>query len=231
MTVNEDMVPAQAEEYVFKWFQWRPPEVLKELYFVLATEGKIRTVKDAKKWLSEEEQVDALQEAAKRWRAIKLQHNGKDIRLRAWRYFWGQCVLFRQNVEDWNEGDEQSCLLNLLPDPLVRRVTKNEATRAKRNHIVKMMLNMEHHKKVVNWTKPNVARLYRRRSLQNALDITISGDREKAAIWRLSIPARMSCEDVLEWVGEEVFPEYKNLHHNHGLQGCKRSVHYVRERV
>ena len=35
-------------------------------------EGKIKTFKEAKKWLNKQEWVDAPQVAAKRWRAIKL---------------------------------------------------------------------------------------------------------------------------------------------------------------
>ena len=109
MTVTEDMDPAEAEKYVFKRFRYRLPDVLQELYFVAAKKGKIKTLKKAKKWLNEQERVDALQVAAKRWRAIKLQHDGREIRLRDWRDF-------RRNVEDWNEGDEQTRLLNMLPD-------------------------------------------------------------------------------------------------------------------
>ena len=41
MTVTEDMDPAAAEKYVFKRFRWRLLEVLRELEFVAATEGKI----------------------------------------------------------------------------------------------------------------------------------------------------------------------------------------------
>ena len=90
MTVTEDMDPAEAEKYVFKRFRWRLPEVLQELYFVATKEGKIKTLKKAKKCLNEQERVDALQVAAKRWRAIKLQHDGQEIRLRDWRDFRGQ---------------------------------------------------------------------------------------------------------------------------------------------
>ena len=81
MTVTEDMDPAEAEKYVFKRFRWRLPEVLQELYFVAIKEGKIKTLKEAKRWLNERERLDALQVAAKRWRAIKLQHDGREIRL------------------------------------------------------------------------------------------------------------------------------------------------------
>ena len=56
--------------------------------------------------------------------AIKLQGDGKDIHLCKWREFQGKYVLFRRNGEDCNEGDEQSCLLHLLPDAWVKRVTK-----------------------------------------------------------------------------------------------------------
>ena len=45
MTFTEDMDPAAAEKYVFKGFGWHLPEVLQELHFVAATEGKIRTLK------------------------------------------------------------------------------------------------------------------------------------------------------------------------------------------
>ena len=91
--------------------------------------GKIRTLKEAKKWLNQQGWVDAPQVAAKRWRAIKLQHDGREIDLWDWRDFRGHYVLLRWNVEDWNEGEEQSRLLNLLPDALVKQVTENEAKR------------------------------------------------------------------------------------------------------
>ena len=102
MTVTEDMDPADAERYVFNPFRYRMLEVLEELYFMATKEGKIKTLKEAKKWLNEQERVDALQVAAKRWKAIKLQHAGREICLRDWRDFRGQYTLFRRNVEDCN---------------------------------------------------------------------------------------------------------------------------------
>ena len=231
MTVTEDMDPADAEKYVFRRFRYRLPEVLQELYFVATKEGKIKTLKEAKKWLNEQERVDAPQVAAKRWKSIKLQQDGREIRLRDWRDFGRQYTLFRRNVEDWNEGDEQARLLSMLPEAWIKRVTKEEAKRAKSNHTVKMMLPKEYHTNVVAWTRKIVARDVKRHSLRNALIITVSGDREKTAIWRLdecdvsgqtirlqAIPARMSCDEILEWVGEEVLKEYRNLHHTRGLR-------------
>ena len=58
-TVTEDMHPADAEKYVFRRFRYRLPEVLGELYFVATKEGRIKTLKEAKKWLNEQERVDA----------------------------------------------------------------------------------------------------------------------------------------------------------------------------
>ena len=240
MTVTEDMHPAEAEKYVFKRFRWCLPDVLKELYFVATKEGKIKTLKEAKRWLNEQEQVDALQVAAKQWKAIKPQHDGREFRLRDWRDFRGQYTLFHRNVEDWNEGDKQACLLSMLPEAWIRRVTKEEAERAKSNHTVKMMLPKKYHSNVVAWTKKHVARDVKQHSLRNALLITVTGDREKTAMWRLdecevagqtirlqAIPARMSCDEVLEWVGEEVLKEYGILHHTHGLRPGDRDVNYV----
>ena len=171
---------------------------------------------------------------------MELQHDGREICLRGWRDFRGQYLLLRRNVGDWNEVDEQSRLLNLLPDAWVKRVTREEVTRANNNHTVKMTLDKEHRKKVVNWTRAKVARDFKRQSLQNALLITVSGHPEKAAIWRLdenevggqtirlqAIPARMSCDNVLEWAGEEVLKEYKNLAQNRRLQAGDRSVRQV----
>ena len=157
LTVTEDMAPADAEKYVFRRFRYRLPEVLQELYFVATKEGKIKTLKEAKKWLNEQERVDAPQVAAKRWKSIKLQHDGWEIRLRDWRDFRGQYTLFRRNVEDWNEGDEQARLLSMLPEAWINRVTKEEAKRAKSNHTVKMMLPKEYHSNVVAWARRNVA--------------------------------------------------------------------------
>ena len=242
VTVTEDMHPADAEKYVFRRFRYRLPEVLGELYFVATNEGKIKTLKEAKKWLNEQGRVDAPQVAAKRWKSIKLQHDGREIRLRDWRDFRGHYTLFRRNVEDWNEGDEQARLLSMLPEAWIKRVTKEEAKRAKSNHTVKMMLPKEYHTNVVAWTRKNVARDVKRHSLRNALLITVSGDREKTAMWRLdecelsgqtirlqAIPARMSCDEILEWVGEEVLKEYRNLHHTRGLRPGDRDVNYVGE--
>ena len=83
---------------------------------------------------------------------------------------------------------------------------------------------------------------FKRQPLRNALLITVSGEREKKAIWSLDecdvggqticlqgISARMSCKDVLEWVGEEVLKEYNNLHHTRGLQGGDRNVNFLGE--
>ena len=85
-----------------------------------------------------------------------------------------------------------------------------------------------------------MARDVKRHSRRNALLITVSGDREKTAMWRLdecelsgqtiglqAIPARMSCDEILEWVGEEVRKEYRNLHHTRGLRPGDRDVNYV----
>ena len=205
-------------------------------------EGKNKTLKEAKKWLNEQERVGAPQVAAKRWRAIKLQHDGWEISLQDWRYFRGQYTLFRRNVEDWNEGDEQACLLSMLPEAWIKRVTKEEANRAKFNHTFKMMLPKEYHPNVLGWTKKHVARDVKRRELRNALLITVTGNREKTALSRLdecdvggqtlrlqAIPARMTCDEVLEWVGEEVLKEYRNLHHTRGLKAGERDVNYVGE--
>ena len=242
MTVTEDMDPADVEKYVFKRFRYRLPEMLQELYFVATKERKIKTLKEAKKWLNEQERVDALQVAAKRWKAIKLQHDGREIRLRDWRDFRGQYTLFRPNAEDWNDGDEQARLLSMLPEAWIKRVTKEEAKRAKSNHTVKMMLPKEYHTNVVAWTRKNVTRDVKRHFLRNALLITVTGDREKTAMWRLdewdvggqticlqAIPARMRCDDILEWLGEEVLKEYRNLHHTRGLGSGDRDVNYVDE--
>ena len=242
MTVTEDMDPTETEKYVFKWFRYRLPEVLQELYSVATKEGKIKTLKEARKWLNEQERVDAPQVAAKRWKAIKLQHDGREIGLRDWRDFRGQYTLFRRNVEDRNEGDEQGRLLSMLPEAWIKRVTKEEAKRAKSNHTVKRMLPKEYHTNVVAWTKKNVTRDVKPHSLRNALFITVTGDREKTAMWRLdecdvggqtirlqAIPTRMTCDEVLEWVGEEVLKEYRNLRHTRGLRPGDRDVNYVGE--
>ena len=236
VTVTEDMDPADAERYVFKRFRYRLPEVLQELYFVATKGGKIKTLKEAKKWLNEEERVNAPQVAAKRW------NDRREIRLRDWQDFRGQYTLFRRNVEDLNEGDEQARLLSMLPEAWIRRVTKEEAKRAKSNHTVKMMLPKEYHTNVVALAGRNVARDVKRHSLRNALLITVTGDREKTAMWRLdecdvsgqtihlqAIPARMSCDEILEWVGEEVLKEYRKLHHTRGLRPGDRDVNYVGE--
>ena len=164
------------------------------------------------------------------------------MKLDEWRDFRGHYNLFRRNVEDWNEGDEQARLLSMLPEAWIKRVTKEESKRAKSNHTVKMMLPKEYHTNVVAWTRKNVARDVKRHSLRNALLITVSGDREKTAMWCLdecelsgqtirlqAIPARMSCDEILDRVGEEVLKEYRSLHHTRGLRPGDRDVNNVGE--
>ena len=130
----------------------------------------------------------------------------------------------------------------MLPEAWIKRVTREEAKRAKSNHTVKMMLAKEYHTNVVAWTRKNVAPDVKRHPLRNALLITVTDDREKTAMWRLdeyelsgqtirlqAIPARMSCDEILEWVGEEVLKEYRNLHHTRGLRPGDPDVNYVGE--
>ena len=105
----------------------------------------------------------------------------------------------------------------MLPEAWIKRVTKEEAKRARFNHTFKMMHPKEHHTNVSAWTRKHVARDVKRHELRNALFITVTGDREKTAMLLLgecdvggqtlrlqAIPARMACDEVLEWVGEEV---------------------------
>ena len=54
VTVTEDMVPADADKYVFRRFRYRLPDVLQEPYFVATKEGKIKTLKEASKWLNKQ---------------------------------------------------------------------------------------------------------------------------------------------------------------------------------
>ena len=44
-----------------------------------------------------------------------------------------------------------------------------------------------------------------------------------------AILARMICDEILEWVGEEVLKEYRNLHHTRGLRPGDHDVNYVAE--
>ena len=119
----------------------------------------------------------------------------------------------------------------MLPEAWIKRVTKEEDKRAKSNHTVKMMLAKEYHTNVVAWTGKNVARDVKRHSLRNALLITVSGDRKKTAMWRLdecelsgqtirlqAIPARMSCDEILERVVKQ-YPEPMA----HGPESCEPS--------
>ena len=93
---------------------------------------------------------------------------------------------------------------------------------------------------MVAWTRKNVTRDVKRHSLRNALLITVTGDRKKTAMWRLdecdvggqtirlqAIRVPISCDEILEWVGEEVIKEYLNLHHTRGLRPGDRDVNYV----
>ena len=95
----------------------------------------------------------------------------------------------------------------MLPEAWIKRVTKEEAKRAKFNHTFKMMLPKEYHPKVLAWTNKHVARDVKRRELRNALLITVTGDRKRTTMLRLdncdvgghtlclqAIPARMTCD-------------------------------------
>ena len=145
-------------------------------------------------------------------------------------------------MEDWNEGDEQARLLSVLPEAWIKRVTKEEAKRAKLNHTFKMMLPKEYHPTVLARTNKHVARDVKRRELRNALLITVTGIPRRPRCLRLdkcdmgsqtlrlqAILARMTCNEVLDWVGEEVLKEYRSLQHTRGLKAGDRYVNYVGE--
>ena len=113
---------------------------------------------------------------------MTLQHDNKDIRLREWRDFRAKYELARKYVEDWNEGEEQSRLIQLLLPQWSKRVTKEESKRAKNTHTVKMMLHKDYRRRVVNWVTKQVARDIKWQSLRKALLITAQGDRERARV-------------------------------------------------
>ena len=96
-----------------------------------------------------------------------------------------------------------------------------------------MMLPKEYHPKVLAWTNKHVARNVKLRELRNAFLITVTGDREKAAMLRLDecdVGRQTLClQAILNWVGEEVLKEYRNLHHTRGLKASDRDVNYVGE--
>ena len=100
LTVTEDMDPAAAEKYVFKRFPWHLPGLLQKLYFMAAKEGDDYNPNRGQEVAQKQERVEAPQVAAKGWRAIKLQHDGQEIRLPDWRDLRGQYVLLRRSVED-----------------------------------------------------------------------------------------------------------------------------------
>ena len=131
-----------------------------------------------------------------------MQHDGKDIRQGEWRNFCRQYVLFCRNVEDGEEDDEQSFLLNLLPEAWVKRAPKQQAKRVKSKQTVELMLNKEQNKLVVSWTRSNVARDLKRQSLRNALLFTVLVGCEKAAIWCLDkceVGGQKSCLQDIPW--------------------------------
>ena len=68
LTITEYMDPAQADKYVFKRTHFRLPQVLQELYFSAAPEGKMKNPKDSKRWLNEQQRLDAPSFASKRRR-------------------------------------------------------------------------------------------------------------------------------------------------------------------
>ena len=72
LTVTEDLPPADAERYVFRRFRYRLPEVLGELYFVATKEGRIKTLKEAKKWLNEQERLCIFLERITPWRTVSV---------------------------------------------------------------------------------------------------------------------------------------------------------------
>ena len=65
LTVTEEMDPVAAKKYIYKPSRFRLPEALQELYFTTQKEGKIKSLRDAKRWLNEQDWVDAPQVTAK----------------------------------------------------------------------------------------------------------------------------------------------------------------------
>ena len=185
LTVTEDLPPADAERYVFKRFQVPPAgSARRAITSWRPRRGKSRTLKDAKKWLNEQERVDAPQVAAKRWKSIKLELDGREIRLR------GTGVTSEGNTPSsaamWRIGTRVTSRLACSPccrKHGSRGSPRRESKRAKSNHTVMMMLPKEYHTNVVSWAKKERGHgMSNGTPLRNALLITVSGDREKTAI-------------------------------------------------
>ena len=230
LAVTEDQPPADAERYVFKRFRYRLPEVLGELYFVATKEGKIKTLKDAKKWLNEQERVDAPQVAAKRWKSIKLSMMDGRSAYESGETSEGSTP---SSAATWRIGTRVTS--RLACSPCYRKHGSRGSPRRNPRGPVQPH-GQDDAPQGVSYERGELGEEERgpgcqRHSLRNALLITVSGDREKTAIWRLDdcelsgqtirlqpIPARMSCDEILEWVGEEVLKEYRNLHHTRGVE-------------
>ena len=62
-----------------------------------------------------------------------------------------------------------------------------------------------------------------------ALPVRHEGDVGGQTLRLQALPARMTRDEVLEWVREEVLKEYRNLHHIRGLKAGDCGVNYVGE--
>ena len=73
------MPRSDREEHLFNRFCYRLQKALQTSYLQDLADAKIRGYKQAKKWLEQEERVDAPEKASKLWKAVTLVHNGNDI--------------------------------------------------------------------------------------------------------------------------------------------------------
>ncbi len=231
------------EDFVYARFVDRLPKKMQRLYIKDERDGKIHDYASSLAWLEEMERIDAPELALKRWHDVKLVHNNVDVALLEWKDFLRDYFLYRDRVEDWNESHEVGRLISMLPKGWRTRVTKEEAKRARRRFTAKIHVTQASHQSILNHIENKVSPTAEAVSLQNALVVTVDGEREWQALQLLKartikgtpirmtqVPCRMTTQEVIDWVTEQAEIEYRNANRTHGRDGEQpHHVHHVAE--
>ena len=228
------MKGAPRDKWVCRTFPHRLAQNLKEELRDLIREGLKQTEQACLQWLEDEERVNAPNQKLEDLWSIPLPLERRELRVREWNRYIRKYRRSLKLVEDWNEASEIRHLLkDVLPGHWKKRVEEEEKKRAKKHVAVRIMASEDTHAGIMEFFRRNVGEPSRMLELKKAVYVEVFGDTMgqrlmglNNAEWRRREPlrmqvifARMSLDEIVKYIMEELKRNAKNEAHVQDRQG------------
>ena len=241
-----EMRGAPRDKWVCRTFPHRLAQDLKEELRDQIREGLIQTEQACLQWLEDEERVDAPNQKLEDLWSIPLPLERGELRVREWNRYIRKYRRSLKLVEDWNEASEIRHLLkDVLPGNWKRRVEDEEKKRAKKRVAVRIMASEDTHAGIMEFFRRILGEPSRMWGLKNAVYVEVFGDNMGQRLMRLNnvewrrgeqlrmqvLFARMSLDEIVKYITEELKLNAKNKAHvqdrqGHGQRGHREDRHH-----